>query len=512
MKRNIFALLHTLVFAAFVPALAFSLVACEPENESDNEDVTGNLGSSGTSDYEAVDLGLSVKWASCNVGAESPEEYGGYYAWGETEEKDDYLPSTYLYSKVNIGSDIAETEYDVAHKLLGGGWRMPTEEEYVELCENCVWQWETVNGINGYKVVGLNGNSIFLPAAGYRYGTVVDYLGMRGNHGYYWSSTEISESKVYCLHFNSTKNFGMGENGHNPYDGHTIRPVLGSISENQKYVLRLLTQDQNVSYKATTIDVELKSNVNFEYEILEDSWIRELKPVISVSGIHSIVFEVSENTSRVSREGHIVFYNSEYAVADTLTLVQAGNPNVSLYEAVELGLSVKWASCNVGAESPEEYGDYFAWGETTTKSSYTESNSVTYGLSISELESRGIIDVDGNLTAAYDAATANWGSDWRMPTLDEMKELVDKCTWSWTTQNGVKGYKVTGSNGNSIFLPAAGYRHDTSLINAGSYGLYWSATPYSHSYSAYYLRFYSRYYDWNYYNRGYGFTVRPVSE
>ena len=512
MKRNVLALLRTFVFAAFVPALAFSLVACEPENESDNEDVTGNLGSSGTSDYEAVDLGLSVKWASCNVGAESPEEYGGYYAWGETEEKDDYLPSTYLYSKVNIGSDIAETEYDVAHKLLGGGWRMPTEEEYVELCENCVWQWETVNGINGYKVVGLNGNSIFLPAAGYRYGTVVDYLGMRGNHGYYWSSTEISESKVYCLHFNSTKNFGMGENGHNPYDGHTIRPVLGSISENQKYVLRLLTQDQNVSYKATTIDVELKSNVNFEYEILEDSWIRELKPVISTSGIHSIVFEVSENTSRVSREGHIVFYNSEYAVADTLTLVQAGNPNVSLYEAVELGLSVKWASCNVGAESPEEYGDYFAWGETTTKSSYTESNSVTYGLSISELESRGIIDVDGNLTAAYDAATANWGSDWRMPTLDEMKELVDKCTWSWTTQNGVKGYKVTGSNGNSIFLPAAGYRHDTSLINAGSYGLYWSATPYSHSYSAYYLRFYSRYYDWNYYNRGYGFTVRPVSE
>ena len=184
------------------------------------------------------------------------------------------------------------------------------------------------------------------------------------------------------------------------------------------------------------------------------------------------------------------------------------------HQYVDLGLSsgLKWATCNVGADSPEDYGNYYAWGETATKSSYYSDNSTTYGLSYSELQSRGIIGSDGNLTASYDAATANWGGSWRMPTRDEIKELVNNCTWKWTTYNGVNGRLVTGPNGNSIFLPAAGYRHDTSLINAGSYGLYWSATPYSHSYSAYYLRFYSRYYDWNYYNRGYGFTVRPVSE
>ena len=179
---------------------------------------------------------------------------------------------------------------------------------------------------------------------------------------------------------------------------------------------------------------------------------------------------------------------------------------------VDLGLSVKWASCNVGAESPEEYGDYFAWGETSPKSSYTESNSVTYGLSTSTLESRGIIDANGNLTAAYDAATANWGGNWRMPTLAEMEELIDNCTWEWTTQNGVYGRKVTGPNGNSIFLPAAGDRDDTSLYNAGSFGYYWSATPDSDSDIACSLYFKSYDPDWSYSNRGLGRSVRPVSE
>ena len=180
--------------------------------------------------------------------------------------------------------------------------------------------------------------------------------------------------------------------------------------------------------------------------------------------------------------------------------------------AVDLGLSVKWASCNVGATSPEEYGGYYAWGETTTKSSYTESNSVTDGLSIEELKSRGIIDADGNLTSAYDAATANWGEDWRMPTLDEMKELINQCTWEWTSVNGVNGRLVTGPNGNSIFLPAAGYRGYTSLSDAGSFGVYWSATPGSDGGYAYGLGIDSDDYYWDSCNPYYGVTVRPVSE
>ncbi|MCD8304571.1 MAG: protein kinase [Prevotellaceae bacterium] len=171
---------------------------------------------------------------------------------------------------------------------------------------------------------------------------------------------------------------------------------------------------------------------------------------------------------------------------------------------VDLGLSVKWATCNVGASSPEGYGNYYAWGETSTKSSYTEDNSATYEKSIGE--------ISGN--ASYDAARANWGSSWRLPTASEIDELINKCQRTWTTMGGHAGYKVTGPNGNSIFLPAAGWRYGTSLYYAGEYGYYWSATPYgSDTQDAYYLYFSSGdFYRSNGYRRYDGQSVRAVSE
>lgn len=179
-------------------------------------------------------------------------------------------------------------------------------------------------------------------------------------------------------------------------------------------------------------------------------------------------------------------------------------------DAIDLGLSVMWASKNVGANSPEEYGGYFAWGETSLKSSYYYGSSVTYNLSITELESKSIIGANGNLTASYDVATAKMGSDWRMPTSAEIQELRDKCTWKWTTQNGVNGRKVIGPNGNSIFLPAAGYRSGSDLGWEGAGGHYWSASPASDSYGAYSLSFSSIDYNRTYDNRYDGHSVRPV--
>ena len=187
------------------------------------------------------------------------------------------------------------------------------------------------------------------------------------------------------------------------------------------------------------------------------------------------------------------------------------------YEYVDLGLpsGLKWAAYNVGASSPEEYGNYYAWGETGTKSTYTEDNSLTDGLSISELQSQGYIDNEGNLTSSHDAATANWGGSWRMPTKDEQRELLDNCEWEWTTQNDVNGCKVTGPNGNSIFLPAAGYRYGSSLYNDGDYGYYWSSTPNDddYDYGAYGLDFDDGYVyvRWYYYRRD-GLTIRPITE
>jgi len=131
---------------------------------------------------------------------------------------------------------------------------------------------------------------------------------------------------------------------------------------------------------------------------------------------------------------------------------KAPDPTVSAGQVVDLGLSVYWASCNLGAEKPEEYGEYYAWGETKPKSSYTEDNYSYYNASTTLYTDIGS-DISGT---QYDAATVNLGSDWRMPTKDEMKELLDNCSWEWTQISGINGYKVIGPNGNSIFLPAAG--------------------------------------------------------
>ena len=173
------------------------------------------------------------------------------------------------------------------------------------------------------------------------------------------------------------------------------------------------------------------------------------------------------------------------------------------HEWVDLGLSVKWATCNVGASSPSDYGDYFAWGEISTKSSYTEDNSKTYN--------KPMGDIAGN--SQYDTASANWGSTWRMPTEKEFQELSDQCTWTWTSQGGHAGYRVTSkTNGNSIFLPAAGYRDGQSLHYVGSYGHYWSAGPNSIT-SGRNLSFIPSYvYPQYTSSRAYGLTVRPVSE
>lgn len=154
---------------------------------------------------------------------------------------------------------------------------------------------------------------------------------------------------------------------------------------------------------------------------------------------------------------------------------------ISKYKAVDLGLSVKWATCNVGASKPYEYGDFFAWGEVEPKELYDWS---TYKYSIRDKYSSGYIFTKYCVKRGYgfdkivldpedDAATVNWGGAWRMPTRDEFSELKNNCIWDWTTQNGVKGYKVIGPNGNSIFLPAAGRMSDGTLFSDLSEGSYW---------------------------------------
>ncbi len=177
------------------------------------------------------------------------------------------------------------------------------------------------------------------------------------------------------------------------------------------------------------------------------------------------------------------------------------NGTINGYEYVDLGLSVKWATCNVGASTPGDYGDYYAWGETTTKSSYDSSTSKTHKKEMSSIA--------GNPT--YDVACKKWGSPWRLPTKAEFQELRDNCTCEWTIQNGHNGYKVTSKkNGNSIFLPAAGWRYATLSINQGTRCHYWGASPLeSQTDLACYLDGDCA---WGWRYRFYGCSVRPVSE
>lgn len=185
-------------------------------------------------------------------------------------------------------------------------------------------------------------------------------------------------------------------------------------------------------------------------------------------------------------------------------------------EAIDLGLpsGTLWANCNIGATSPTDYGVYFAWGETVPKKFYSPSNCITYGKSISELQSKGIIDDNKKLTKKHDAATKYWGKHWCTPTLDDIKELlnIDNCNWEWTKQKGIYGRKVTSrKNGNSIFIPASGQKNIETLGYVGSYGYSWSSTADNYEYTSRYLFFNSEDYGSENYNYRYlGRCIRPV--
>ena len=194
------------------------------------------------------------------------------------------------------------------------------------------------------------------------------------------------------------------------------------------------------------------------------------------------------------------------------------------HEYVDLGLpsGTLWATCNVGASSPEEYGDHFAWGETSPKDYYDSStykwcyydNNGYWQLTKYDYSSFPTIEGDGKteLDPEDDAAYVNWNSYWRMPTSDQIEELVNCCSWQWTQRNGVNGQLGTGPNGNTIFLPAAGYRWCESLSNVGSVGRYWSRSLCSYDTAdAYLLNFYSfNVYNCFNFNRFNGFAIRAV--
>ena len=187
---------------------------------------------------EAVDLGLSVKWANMNVGATKDSGFGTYFAWGEIKPKNYYSWNTYLWSQGDSNFLIRYTASDKKTQLmpnddaaranLGGEWRMPTADECEELIDpdNCDWEWTTKDGVNGYKVTGKKtGNSIFLPITGFRFYGDVQFRALRG---VYWTSTVYTGNlnKAWCLEFDFENiDVDFGKLSSNRFSGRCIRAV-----------------------------------------------------------------------------------------------------------------------------------------------------------------------------------------------------------------------------------------------------------------------------------------------
>ena len=246
--------------------------------------------------------------------------------------------------------------------------------------------------------------------------------------------------------------------------------------------------------------------------------------------IVSLLFTLTAGAQTVNihlKSGEVVKYDSSVfdyidfsATGPEIPVTYTGCPDSNHPHMIDLGLpsGTKWACCNVGSSAPEQYGNYYAWGETSPKSVYNWST-YRWGSNYYELtkyctkDSYGTVDNKTELDASDDAATANWGAPWRMPSRTQIQELLNSCTSTWTSQNGVNGRKFVGPNGGTIFLPAAGGRLIDWLYGAGSHGYFWSSPLVeSDPGHAYFLHFDSGDAYWDYGYRAHGHTVRPVRE
>ena len=528
----------TKVFATLMlmAAMLFT-VGCKKDKVEESGGGGNNGGGNGTyNGYAYVDLGLpsGLLWATCNVGADNPEDYGDYFAWGETQPKGYYDWNTYRYCNGSYSyntltkycndpdcgyngfsdnlttllpvDDAATANWGTGWHMptkaeWGSDWRMPTKAEWEELLGNTTVTLVSQNGVNGCLLSASNGNSLFLPAAGDRSGSDLISAGSRG---FYWSSSLATDyPKCALILYFDSGSYGMG-NDYRCY-GRSVRPVRSS-GQNTSYSINAITYPTNGGTItgggnfALGQSCTLTATANEGYAFV--NWT-ENGEVVSTNAIYT--FPVNANRTLVAN----------------FTTGGGGNGTYNGYAYVDLGLpsGLLWATCNVGATTPEGYGDYFAWGETQPKDTYNWStyqycngsnNTLTKYCNDPDYGYNGFTDNLTTLLPEDDAATANWGDGWRMPTKEEWEELKNNTTVTWTTQNGVNGRLFTASNGNSLFLPAAGYRYISSLCHA-NYGYYWSSSLYTDGpYVAWILYFDSGGYSMYLSTRYCGQSVRPV--
>ena len=365
-----------------------------------------------------VDLGLPVKFLNHNMGAFAPEEYGGYYSYGELDDKGNYANDATNYSHYNTPraeiANIRLTQYDVAHIRLGGSFSIPTMAEFKMLVDSCTWTWlSSFNGKPGYKITGKNGNTLFMPAAGYRSGTGNSDINTRGCYRTSQLVPVSSGAKInwYLNFYNNSRS--VPHSGEDIYLGESIRPVVSTgVQMTDGTLVQVMTD--SVGWTPTQLTAKLYGTV---YGISKAKTPVELGFVVGANDTIKITSAGTTTVQAAATTTDGKYFADFTMPKDTVYYIRAyakdKDDNIEYGNAlqfgrcyVDLGLpsGTKWANINVGATRPDEDGNYFAWAETEPKSSYTDDN---YKWS---LEKTWVFP-DGlrNVQATHnDAASMNW--------------------------------------------------------------------------------------------------------
>lgn len=469
---------------------------------------------------EFVDLGLGdgTLWATCNIGANSPEDKGDYFAWGETVPKKSFTWSNLKYCEggdgefftkyVNLRNfgtidnrSVLSPEDDAATVLWGADWKIPTKEQFYLLYDKCELKETTVNGKQCIQIIGPNGNSIYLPTSGY-----YDNQKYVTNRSCYWTAnlsrvTTPNAVLAYTYH-------GTYGDLHYDYDagarylGAAIRPV------------RKKTLIEEISVKLVGIAPTAQVYVDGKN-------VGKASNVKSLSVGTHIIRTVA---GKIVTEKAICVESAKDNQVFDLKNNDLGVGKIDGHYYVDLGLpsGTLWATCNIGCKYQEDLGGYYAVAETVQKEKCTWDN-LKYCTHPSEgLLSKyvnnakfGTVDNKKTIEAQDDAAYVNWGSNWRIPTYEQFKELVDNCRKIWIIPergniNGIHGCYFIGKNGKSIFLPAAGMVRDYGKSKQDVYGFY-STSSINNGADAWYYFFSEHSRDCKFSTgRCYGRSIRPV--
>lgn len=414
--------------------------------------------------YYYVDLGLpsGMLWATCNIGASSPEEAGDHFLLGETEPREEFSLADYelydvdplILQKMGIvnSDNILTPEHDAATVNMGEEWRMPTQKDFDELIGNTIKRRDTVNGVIGYTFIGNTGNSIFLPIAG-TYGQT----SFKEDDAIYWGSYIQTKYAGSAITFSAGSNT-LGTGSELRERSSSIRAVRSSTSASLFNISRGLV----IPEIGQTTSLSFSSTPDKSISASDVQWSSSDESVATVKG--GMVTSVSEGQCVITAT-----YNGQIAKS---------NVTVDKNSYVDLGLpsGTIWASYNIGATQPEKWGYSLKWGSTMEWSNTEDAYKWNY-YKYDDFLKNGIIDDLGNLTSKYDAATFNWGENWKMPSMAHFQELFNECDLEEIELNGVICTKVTShANGASIYLPTAGTRYVDGTVDNPSAGYYRTST------------------------------------